>query len=1099
MTRLRRLVSLAAVGVVLIGGAGSSVEVGPHSAAPALARARHAGIDLGRVVETVSHHVAPAKRGKLVARDRLYRAEFDARGFELRLRGSRFRVATTSVDGRGLSPGLWRGTLNRAQRELAPGITERVTARDGSVEWDVVLAAAPRGADDFELTAMVEATGSRIPGKGVRWSLGKGRAVRVGKLVVRDAKGRSLHSARPDATRHSVSLKVPRSTLERAAYPLTIDPVITPEYPVTDPVYGSPARSSQTQPSIAFGSTNYLVVWSDGRRETGSPDVFGARVSPAGAILDPAGIAISTADGSQYAASVAFDGTTYFVVWSDTRSSTGYSDVYATRVATAGTVLDPAGIAISSAPLRQEWPSVAFGAGAYVVAWQDERATPGSYDIYAARVGQNGAVLDPEGIPIGTAANGQYSPAVAYHGSNYLVAWRDARSGALGDVYGTRLSQAGVVLDPTGIPISTAPNGQWDPDVAFDGVNAFVVWGDARSGTGDIYGARVSQAGAVLDPQGIAISAAPSVQWSPEVAFDGTNYFAAWQDQRAGIELYDIYGARFTPSGSVLDGAGIPISTAPGWQETPSVAFGGTTYVVSWQDERAGAGDSDIYGARVTEGGTLLDATGITVSIVANQQEAPSVAFDGTNYLVTWYDDRPVSGWDIYGARVSQAGTVLDPAGIPISTATGDQFTPRVAFGGSEFLVAWEDRRLGGILSDIYATRVSQSGTVLDSAGIPVSTASWLQWSPGVAFDGTNYLVAWTDARSSAGYDIFGARVTHGGSVLDPQGIAISAAAGDETHPSVASDGTNSLVAWQQHRCCPGDDIYGARVTATGVVLDPAGIPISTPDFQQQRPGVAFDGTNYLVVWDDNRSYSSYDIYGARVTTSGTVLEATGIPISTTSGGQLFPSVAFDGVNFLVAWQDSRSGAWDLYSTRVSTAGGVIDPTGIAVATTADPETTPSAAQGSPERVAITYVRVAPELPYGTTPRVFLRFFDETAAPPPPPPPPPPPLPPPPQPPPPLPPPAPPPPPPPPPPLPPPPPPPPPAPPPAAPPPHCRVPNVIGLRLAAARRRIVARRCRVGSVRRVRSRRTGRVIRQSPRGGVVRARGFRVDLAVGRR
>jgi beta-lactam-binding protein with PASTA domain len=61
------------------------------------------------------------------------------------------------------------------------------------------------------------------------------------------------------------------------------------------------------------------------------------------------------------------------------------------------------------------------------------------------------------------------------------------------------------------------------------------------------------------------------------------------------------------------------------------------------------------------------------------------------------------------------------------------------------------------------------------------------------------------------------------------------------------------------------------------------------------------------------------------------------------------------------------------------------------------------------------------------------------------------------------------------------------------------VPNVVGLRLAPARRRISSRKCRVGTVRRARSRRVGRVISQRPRGGVVRPRGYRVSLVLGRR
>ena len=63
----------------------------------------------------------------------------------------------------------------------------------------------------------------------------------------------------------------------------------------------------------------------------------------------------------------------------------------------------------------------------------------------------------------------------------------------------------------------------------------------------------------------------------------------------------------------------------------------------------------------------------------------------------------------------------------------------------------------------------------------------------------------------------------------------------------------------------------------------------------------------------------------------------------------------------------------------------------------------------------------------------------------------------------------------------------------------CRVPKVIGLRLAAARGRISTRHCRLGTVRRARSRRAGRVISQRPSGGVLRPRGYKISLVIGRR
>jgi beta-lactam-binding protein with PASTA domain len=58
---------------------------------------------------------------------------------------------------------------------------------------------------------------------------------------------------------------------------------------------------------------------------------------------------------------------------------------------------------------------------------------------------------------------------------------------------------------------------------------------------------------------------------------------------------------------------------------------------------------------------------------------------------------------------------------------------------------------------------------------------------------------------------------------------------------------------------------------------------------------------------------------------------------------------------------------------------------------------------------------------------------------------------------------------------------------------------VLGLRLAAARRKIRQRHCSVGRVRRAHSRRVGRVIRQSPRPRAIKRRGYPVALVVGRR
>jgi hypothetical protein len=70
-----------------------------------------------------------------------------------------------------------------------------------------------------------------------------------------------------------------------------------------------------------------------------------------------------------------------------------------------------------------------------------------------------------------------------------------------------------------------------------------------------------------------------------------------------------------------------------------------------------------------------------------------------------------------------------------------------------------------------------------------------------------------------------------------------------------------------------------------------------------------------------------------------------------------------------------------------------------------------------------------------------------------------------------------------------------------APPPvvRCVVPRLLRKTLPVARAALRRSHCAVGRIRRVRSRRVGRVVAQNPRAGVRRPRGTRVNLSVGRR
>ncbi len=683
------------------------------------------------------------------------------------------------------------------------------------------------------------------------------------------------------------------------------------------------AADDQIGASVAFDGTNYLIVWTDFRyswqNTIWGADIYGARVSTAGLILDLAGIAISTSAYWQQYPSVAFDGSNYLVVWQESRAD---YDIFGARVSPSGILLDTSGFAISTAADNQWHPAVAFDGTNYLVTWDDMRS--GVNDIYGTRVDTSGTVLDSMGITISRAQNIQRHPSVTFDGSNCLVVWEDARSGSF-DIFGARVDTSGIVLDSAGIAISAAQNGQYYPSVSFDGTHYFVAWEDLRNNSySDIYAARVDTSGIVLDSAGIAISTTTWNKSMPSIAFDGTNYLIAWTDNRAWPS--DIYGSRVTSEGIVLDSSGIVISSAVERQLFSSIGYDGSNYFVAWHDFRNNP--PDIYGTRMDTSGTVLDTSGIIVSTQAYDQYDAAVAFDGTNYFVTFTDGRNDS-YDIFGVRIDQTGVIIDTAGIAISATAGDQLYPSVIFGGNNYLVVWQDFRNDTF--DIYGARMDQSGALLDTSGIAISTAEGDQIYPSLSFDGTNYLVVWEDHRGFAS-DIYGARIDQEGVLLDSLGIAITTAIDQQWHPSVAFDGTNYLVVWEDQRNASFSDAYGARVNQSGIVMDSNGIAISTAEYRQSRPTVAFDGENYFVVWQDSRGILAWDIYGTRVTTSGIVLDTNDIPISVSINWQYFPALAFDGSNYLVIWQDDQNGYFsDIYGAQVSTSGAVIDSFAVAI------------------------------------------------------------------------------------------------------------------------------------------------------------------------
>ena len=531
---------------------------------------------------------------------------------------------------------------------------------------------------------------------------------------------------------------------------------------------------------------------------------------------------------------------------------------------------------------------------------------------------------------------GSYAPALAFNGTNYLVAGggryrRVAKDGTAIDTtsksYGSDYEAIGVASNGDGWLIGFRPN------------------------SSSIHSMRVDAGG--NGTLTVVASGAHSNSGKVLAAYDGAAYVVTWHEGLA------IRAARISPTtGALVTNARtiLPITESA---FEPSIAIADGILFVTYRSTKATSwlSGNDVYGRRFSAGS--LDAVSASSSLLsrgAHQEHNAAVAFNGTNYLVVWEDQRNGSLRSIYGVRLDQEGEVLDPTGIRISQAPNEQSLPAVASNGNDWLVVWQDGRPGANQDDIYGTRVGADGSIQDILGIQVSagtSAMGYQTTPAVASDGTDYLVTRTTSSR-----IRGARVQAAtGNVLDANGIQISTTT--STLPAVAFGSQDYLVAWNA-----SNNVHGARVSKAGAVLDSPPFVIAEDGVQATYPSIAFDGTNWLVAWQANK------IRGARVGTSGNVLDSA---FDISSSGSL-PALAWDGTQYWTAWQAGSTSS--IYAARISADKVIKDTPPLLVASDALGTTEPAIAVGSAKKILVAYQRYDFSQPHGSQ-RIRAKLIDD--------------------------------------------------------------------------------------------------------------------------
>ena len=173
-----------------------------------------------------------------------------------------------------------------------------------------------------------------------------------------------------------------------------------------------------------------------------------------------------------------------------------------------------------------------------------------------------------------------------------------------------------------------------------------------------------------------------------------------------------------------------------------NLATAGTTTLAVWHAHLQST--TPPYASDFKVVGAVLAADGTTSSVAVSARQPgigggrrPSIAAATDRFLVAWADGPVDVATDVRAMRVGAPGGPLDPdGGILLASTVGGAAVvggPVVAFDGTQWLVVWTEAAVGG--NDLRAVAVAADGTVLDA--VPRLVASGIGASaPAIASAG---------------------------------------------------------------------------------------------------------------------------------------------------------------------------------------------------------------------------------------------------------------------------------------------------------------------------------------------------------------------------
>ena len=351
----------------------------------------------------------------------------------------------------------------------------------------------------------------------------------------------------------------------------------------------------------------------------------------------------------------------------------------------------------------------------------------------------------------------------------------------------------------------------------------------------------------------------------------------------------------------------VRVTDTAGRSDAPSLAWNGSEYAVAFVDNRGG--NAEIFLARVAADGALLGEP-VRITDSPGEGRDPSLVWTGESWAVAWVDDQE-GNFEVYLALVSTAGAL---AAGPLRVTDDPEFSgsPSLVWTGSELVVAWNDGRDGNF--EIYLARLEPDGTTI-AGDVRVTTDEAFSATPSLAWTGDELAMAWSDDRDGNN-EIYYARVDPAGAVIGGD-VRVTDQAAYSSGPQIAVAGGARAVAWLDLRD-PDRELYFARLTAAGASQtgDVRLSALAAATGSATSAAAAWTGEELAVAYATGDAASS-DVLLTRRDLEGAAIGAE-LPVADGPEASVEVDLVWTGAVYAIAWSDDRDGNAEIYLVEVA-------------------------------------------------------------------------------------------------------------------------------------------------------------------------------------